>query len=107
ASLRVLLSGGGSMLSISALYDATTASVRYGSTASGGTGAGCMSAVAIASPSAAESPTGTSAPNRPPSRISRGPLGQSVETTGSPTARHSTSTVGSPSQPDERANRAA
>ena len=56
--------------------------------------------------SAAASPTGTRAPSRPSWRISRGPLGQSVETTRVPAASASISTVGSPSQAEESTNSA-
>ena len=65
------------------------------------------SASAMARASAATSPTGTSGPYAPPARISRGPLGQSVETTGAPQYSASIRTVGRPSQRDERANSAA
>src|SRR3546814_10238340 len=51
---------------------------------SGGGGASSVAAIALASP--AGSPMGTSGPNRPPSRISSGPLRQSVLTTGQPQA---------------------
>ena len=46
---------------------------------------------------AASSPTGTSRPKRPPSRISAGPLGQSVLTTGQPQASASAITLQKPS----------
>ena len=67
---------------------------------------GQSSARVIACASAGASPTGTRLPRRPSWRISRGPLGQSVETTGVPTASASISTVGSPSQAEERTNSA-
>jgi len=51
--------------------------------------------------------TGTSRPCLPSARISRGPLGQSVETTGVPNARASMSANPSPSQRDVKANRSA
>ena len=61
----------------------------------------------MASAIAAASPTGTSRPHRPPSRISRGPLGQSVETTLAPQARASTRTLANPSHREESTSAAA
>ena len=61
----------------------------------------------IASARAPSSEIGTRCPSRPPSRISLGPLGQLVLTTGVPQARASMSTVGNPSQSDERTKTAA
>ena len=55
-------------------------------------------------PAPRSSPTGTRAPSRPSCRISRGPLGQSVETTRAPAASASISTVGRPSQAEESTN---
>ena len=56
----------------------------------------------IASAMAASSPSPTSRPYRPPSRISRGPLGQSVLTTGAPQASAWIRTPGRPSWRDDR-----
>jgi hypothetical protein len=47
---------------------------------------------------------GTSGPKRPSASTSRGPLGQSVATTGVPSAMASVRTFGEPSQRDESAN---
>src|SRR5207244_8667137 len=58
-------------------------------------------AVSMAAASATSSPTGTSAPYLPPSRISRGPLRQSVATTGTSQKSASISTEGSPSQRED------
>ena len=48
------------------------------------------------------SPTGTSGPYLPCSKISAGPLGQSVLTTGQPQAKASAITLPNPSQAEER-----
>ena len=56
---------------------------------------------------ACQSPTGTRAPQRPPARISRGPTGQSVATTGVLLASASTSTLPKPSNREASANTAA
>src|SRR5437879_6293576 len=61
----------------------------------------------IALASAAGSSIATSVPNRPPSRISRGPEGQSVETTGKPKPSASTRTVGRPSWRELITNKSA
>ena len=50
------------------------------------------------------SPTGTSGPKRPPARISAGPLGQSVLTTGQPHAIASTNTLPKPSHAEDKAS---
>lgn len=52
------------------------------------------------------SPTGARIPNRPPSKISDGPLGQFVETTGVPQAIASIKTEDNPSRIEERTKRA-
>src|SRR3954465_13425623 len=67
---------------------------------------GASSTRAIAAARAPAAPTGTSGPERPPARISAGPLGQSVLTTGQPHAIASTSTLPNPSQADDSTNRA-
>ena len=59
----------------------------------------------IAELSADSLSTGTNVPHLPSCSISRGPLGQSVLMTGVPQASASISTVGSPSQKDERTNK--
>ena len=56
-----------------------------------------VEAASSAVPIAAGSPTGTSWPCASPFRISAGPLGQSVLTTGAPQARAWTRTFGEPS----------
>ncbi|MNR53780.1 hypothetical protein D3C85_1738520 [compost metagenome] len=58
----------------------------------------------IAAANASASPTGTSFPHLPFSRISAGPLGQSVETTEAPQAMASINAFGSPSRADDKAN---
>ena len=58
-----------------------------------------------AAASAFASPTGTKGAIRPPSSISLGPEGQSVETTGVPTAIASVSTLPDPSANDDRTKR--
>src|SRR3990172_4027229 len=56
---------------------------------------------------ATTSPTCTKSPNLPLFKISRGPVGQSVATTGIPSANASASTFGQPSARDDKANTSA
>src|SRR4029450_769866 len=78
-----------------------------GRSASHGTGGRPdVSADAIALASAGASPGGTSRPNLPLRRISLAPLGQSMATTGVPTASASMRTVGSPSKREDKASTA-
>src|SRR6185437_12299978 len=89
-------------------YRRTTVSSSYGRQLSaGGGGTSPASAAAIPSASASSSPTGTRSPYRPPSRISLGPLRQSVATTGAPQKSASIRTDGRPSHLDESTNAAA
>src|SRR5687767_6508519 len=60
----------------------------------------------IASASAGASPTGTRGPQRPASRISDGPLGQSVLTTRVPQAIASARTFPNPSNIEDKTNTA-
>ena len=66
-----------------------------------------FNSVRVAAPIASTSSTATSGATSPPARISRGPEGQSVATTGVPSASASVKAFGDPSQREASTNSAA